>query len=47
MRSIQWRYVRLTKSRSVVTTKKRAQMAVANMVRASVLQLGYAFAIAG
>jgi hypothetical protein len=39
--------VRLTKSRSVVTAKKRAQTAVANMVRASVSQLGYAFAIRG
>jgi len=37
--------VRLTKS--VATAKKRAQMAVANMVRASVSQLGYAFAISG
>jgi hypothetical protein len=41
------RNVRLTKSRSVVIAKKRARMAVANMVRASVSQLDYAFAIPG
>jgi hypothetical protein len=39
--------VRLTKSRSVVTAKKRAQTAVANMVRAGASRLGYAFAIRG
>jgi hypothetical protein len=38
---------RLTKSRTVVTAKKRAQMAVANMVRASASQFGYAFASPG